>query len=179
MTLSPPAWPSRPTRLFGAALGCALASCVALAAWASSEEAPPRHLPPPTMMMGGPMLLPHGPMLDHVLDDVKASPTQRAQVHQIVDAADADVRASREAARADHERMMQLFAQPVVDAAAVEAVRERMEQRHDAESRRMAQAMIDVSQVLGPEQRAQIAAHLDQAARHVTGTRPDLPAAQK
>ena len=60
-----PAWPSRPARLFGAAVGCALAGCIAVAAWAGPDETPARHLPPP--MMGGPMLLLHGPMLDHVL----------------------------------------------------------------------------------------------------------------
>src|SRR3569833_883634 len=135
MTTSSPSRPLRPSRLFGVALGCAQASCAALAAWAASDEAPPHRMPP---MAIGAMLLPHGPMLAHVLDEVKASPTQRAQVHQILAAADA-------ALRADREQMTQLFSQPVVDAAAVEAARQRMEQRHDAESRRLTQAMVDLS----------------------------------
>jgi Spy/CpxP family protein refolding chaperone len=177
----PLAWPSRPTRLFGLGLGCALASCIAIAAWASTDDAPvPHRLPPPAMMMmGGPSFLPLGPMLDHVLDDVQASPTQRAQVHQILDAADADVRADLAAGRADHAQMLQLFSQPAIDAAAVEAVRERIEQRRDAESRRLTQAMVDAAQVLSVEQRQQIAQRIAQGPRHVTGNRPRLPAAQQ
>ena len=178
MTVSSPVSSTRPTRLFALSLGCALASCIALAAWAASEDAPPRHRPS-MMMLAGPMLPPPGPMLDHVLDDVKASPTQRAQVRQIMEAADAGLRADRDAARADRAQMAQLFLQPVVDAAAVEAVRQRIEQRHDAESRRMTQAMVDVSLVLSAEQRQQLAAHQAAAARPVPGMRPDFPAAQQ
>jgi len=168
--------PARSSRLFGLALGCALASCVALAAWAAAEDAPPHRAPP---VFATAMPMPHGPMLDHVLDEVKASPTQRAQVHQILDAAEADLRAGRAAARADHAQFLQLFAQPVVDTAAVEAVRQREEQRHDAESRRATQAMIDLGLVLTPEQRAQVAALLASAPRPFPGARPDLPAAQQ
>lgn len=176
MNPSPPVRPLRPSRLFGLALGCALASCAALAAWAATEEAPARHVWPMAM---GPMLLPHGPMLDHVLDEAKASPTQRAQVHQILDAADAELRAGRAAARADREQMTQLFAQPVVDPAAVEAVRQRMEQRHDAESRRLTQALVDLSQVLDAEQRRQIARFFADGPRPMPGVRPDFPAAKQ
>ena len=176
MTTSSPSRPLRPSRLFGVALGCAQASCAALAAWAASDEAPPHRMPP---MAIGAMLLPHGPMLDRVLDEVKASPTQRAQVHQILDAADAELRAGRAAARADREQMTQLFSQPVVDAAAVEAARQRMEQRHDAESRRLTQAMVDLSQVLDAGQRSRIAQVLADGPRPQPGVRPDFPAAKQ
>jgi len=166
------AWPSRPTRLFGLALATALASGMALAAWAADDEAPPHRMPPPMARPGGPMMLPRGPLLDHLLEDVKASPVQRAQVHQILDAADADLRAGRAAARADREQMGLLFSQPVVDAAAVEAVRLRLEQRHDADSRRLTQAMVDVSLVLDADQRQLITKRL------ASGPRPSNPAAQ-
>jgi Spy/CpxP family protein refolding chaperone len=88
--------PARTTRLFGLALAATLASGVAFA----TGDAPPHRPPPP--MMG--MMLPHGPMLDRVLDEANASATQRAQVHQIVDAADADLKQARPAERADHEQ---------------------------------------------------------------------------
>ena len=48
---------------------------------------------------------------------------------------------------------MQLFSQPVVDPSQVEAVRQRMAVRRDADSRRMLQAMVDVSRVLSVDQR--------------------------
>jgi Spy/CpxP family protein refolding chaperone len=139
---------SRPARRFGLVLGCVLAGGVAVAAWAASDETAGRQ-PPPLM---GPML-PHGPMLDHLLDQAQASPTQRAQVHRILDAAEAQVKAERPAERADHAQMVQLFSQPVVDASQVEAVRQRIAARRDADSRRLLQAMVDVSQVLSVDQR--------------------------
>jgi len=173
------AWPSRPTRLFALAFATAFASCMALAAWAADDaSAPPHRMPPPMAMPGGPMMLPRGPMLDHLLDDVKASPLQHAQVHQILDAADAELRAGRAASRADREQIGQLFSQPVVDAAAVEAVRLRLEQRHDADSRRLTQALVDVSLVLDADQRQLIAKRLASGPRPGDGARPLIPAAQ-
>ena len=86
--------------------------------------------------------------------------TQRAQAHQIFDAADAQLREQRGAERADRAQMAQLFSQAIVDAAAVEAVRSRIEQRHDLESRRAMQALIDVSLVLNARQRQAIAGPL-------------------
>ena len=141
----------RPVRAFLLALGVALASGVALAAWsATTDLASPR---------AGTML-PRGPLLDRLLDQAQASPTQRAQAHQIFDAADADLHASRLAERADHEQMAQLFSQATVDAVAVEAVRSRLSQRRDLESRRATQALIDVSLVLNASQRQVIASQL-------------------
>jgi protein CpxP len=141
----------RPVRVFVLALGVALASGVALAAWsATADLALPR---------AGTML-PRGPLLDRLLDQAQASPTQRAQAHQIFDAANIDLQASRLAERTDHAQMAQLFAQPTVDAAAIEAVRSRVEQRHDRESRRATQALIDVSLVLTAAQRQVIASQL-------------------
>jgi Spy/CpxP family protein refolding chaperone len=105
-------------------------------------------------------MVPRGPLLDRLLDQAQASPTQRAQAHQIFDAADADLREQRRAERADRAQMAQLFAQPTIDAAAVEAVRSRIEQRHDLESRRATQALIDVGLVLTPQQRQAIASQL-------------------
>ena len=52
---------------------------------------------------------------------------------------------------------MQVFTAPNVDASAAESIRQEMLAQHDATSRRMLQAMLDVSRVLTPEQRAQLA----------------------
>lgn len=148
----------RPARAFALALGVALASGVAVAAWSAAQGLSPAaqalsHAP------GGPLLA-RGERLDHLLDRADASPTQRAQAHQILDAADADLGAQRVAERAEHLRLVQLFAQPTIDAAAVQAVRARIEQRHDAQSRRATQALIDVGLVLTPQQRSTIASQL-------------------
>ena len=95
----------------------------------------------------------------------QASPTQRAQAHQIFDAADVQLREQRGAERADRGQMARLFSQPLIDAVAVEAVRSRVEQRHDLQSRRATQALIDVSLVLNAQQRQSIASQLTDGPR--------------
>jgi len=57
---------------------------------------------------------------------------------------------------------MTLFAQPTVDARAVEALRQQMVQQHDQSSRRWMQALLDASAVLTPEQRQQLAERMKQ-----------------
>lgn len=140
----------RPLRALGLVLGLVLASGAGLAAWSATDGAAP----------DAGVMVPRGPLLDRLLDQAQASPTQRAQAHQIFDAADAQMRQQRSDERADRARMTQLFAQPSVDAGAVEAVRSRIEQRHDLESRRATQALIDVGLVLTAQQRQTIASQL-------------------
>jgi Spy/CpxP family protein refolding chaperone len=50
-----------------------------------------------------------------------------------------------------------IFTAPTVDANAAEQVRQQMLAQHDQASRRMMNAMLEVSQVLTPEQRVQMA----------------------
>ena len=158
---------SRPARAFGLALGIALASGVALAAWSVNDDLPPSPAAP---------LLPRGPRLDRLLDEALASPTQRAQAHKIFDAADTQLLRSRADELRDRTQMAQLFAQPVVDATAVEAVRQRIEARHDAQSRRATQALIDVSLVLNAGQRQAIARQLADAPSAFAGLPHPHPA---
>ncbi len=119
--------------------------------------------------MGG-----HGLMMgrgvDRMLDRVNATADQKAQVKKITEAASADLKKHRDAGAALREQGMKLFAAPNVDAAAVEAHRAQMMQHQDQASRRMSQAMVDVSRVLTPDQRKQLAEHRaqrgDMAKRH-------------
>jgi periplasmic protein CpxP/Spy len=121
--------------------------------------------------MGLPM---GGPMLDRMLDDVKASDSQREQLHKIAEAARADLQPTGEAARADQARLVELFAQPTVDAAAVEALRQQMLARHDQVTKRMNVAMLDAAKVLTPEQRQQLAERMKQhEMRRPERARPD------
>ena len=140
----------RPLRAFVLAVGVALASGVGLAAWSATSGLAPD--------LG--VRVPRGPLLDRMLDQAQASPSQRAQAHQIFDAADTELRQQRGAERADRAQLAQLFAQPMIDPVAVEAVRGRIEQRHDLESRRATQALLDVSLVLNAQQRQVIATQL-------------------
>ena len=97
-----------------------------------------------------------GRMFDHMLDGLNATDAQRAQIKQIASAAEADLKPQRDAGRALHEKQMQIFAAPTVDASAAEAVRAQLSSQHDMTSRRMTQAMLDASKVLTPEQRARL-----------------------
>jgi protein CpxP len=112
-----------------------------------------------------------GPHLGRLLDSVGATEAQRTQIRQITQAAAADLKTQRESGRSLREQGLQLFTQPTVDANAVEALRQQMLQQHDQASRRMSQAMIDVSKVLTPEQRAKLGAQLksrqDMMQRHM------------
>lgn len=107
------------------------------------------------MMFGGPPE--HmGRRIDHVLDGLNATDAQRTQIKQIAMAAAADLRAQREAGKGLREKSLQIFAAPNVDAAAAESVRAQMQAQHEQASRRTLQAMLDVSKVLTPEQRARL-----------------------
>jgi Spy/CpxP family protein refolding chaperone len=112
------------------------------------------------MFMGSPEHM--GRMVDHMLDGLNATDAQRAQVKQIAQAAAADLKGQREAGRALREKSLQLFSAPTVDAAAAESVRQQMLAQHDTASRRMLQAMLDISRVLTPEQRAKIGEQMKQ-----------------
>lgn len=94
--------------------------------------------------------------IDHMLDGLNASDAQRTQIKQIAMAAATDLQAQRESGKSLRERSLQIFAAPNVDAAAAESVRAQMQAQHDQASRRTLQAMLDVSNVLSPEQRAKI-----------------------
>ena len=100
--------------------------------------------------------------IDHLLDGLNASDAQRSQIKQIAVAAAADLSGQRAAGRALREKGMQLFAAPTVDAAAAESLRQQMLAQHDQASKRTLQAMLDVSKVLTPEQRAKVAARMQE-----------------
>lgn len=146
--------------LLSAAL--AVSATVALSAWAR-----PMHDGPMGGYMGG-GFGGHGMMggraVDHMLDGLNASDAQRSQIRQIMQAARADMQAQRESGRALREKAMQVFAAPNVDAGAAESVRQQMLQQHDQASKRMLQAMLDVSKVLTPEQRAKLGERMKQRA---------------
>jgi periplasmic protein CpxP/Spy len=138
-------------RLAGAALLVAVLGTVTLSAWAMPGGHGGGHGGPGMGMMMG------GRGLERMLDGVNASAEQRTQIKAIAERTRADMKGQREAGKGTREQMMNLFTQPVVDANAVEALRVQNMQRHDQTSRRMTQAMIEVSRVLTPEQRKQLA----------------------
>jgi Spy/CpxP family protein refolding chaperone len=57
---------------------------------------------------------------------------------------------------------MAIFAAANVDAAAAESLRQQMLAQHDQSSKRVLQAMLDISKVLTPEQRAKMGERMQQ-----------------
>ena len=122
-----------------------------------------------TMFGGSPEHVGRG--VDRLLDGLGATDVQRAQIKQIGMAAASDLKAQHESGRALREKGVQIFAAPTVDAAAAESLRQQMLAQHDQASKRTLQAMLDVSKVLTPEQRATMAARMQREQRD-HGPRP-------
>jgi len=141
-----------PLRLVVATLVFAVAGGLALTVKAAPHG--PGGAGMPMMMMAGPA------HIDHMLDAVNATADQRSQIKAILDAAHTDLKAQRESARSLHEQAMTLFTQPTVDARAAETLRQQMMAQHDQASKRMMQAMLDVSRVLSVDQRQQLATQM-------------------
>jgi len=142
----------RGLRWLVAGMVLAVSATVALSAWA--QPGPGGHHG--GGMEGPGLFMAHGRGLDRMLDSVNASDAQRAQIKQIAQQAAADLKAQHQQARALHEQSLKIFTAPTVDAAAAESVRQQMLAQHDAASRRMLQAMLDISNVLTPDQRAKL-----------------------
>ena len=158
-----PAAGKRGLRWVAAGLVLAVSATVALSAWAMPGGGHGRHgggMGGHGMFMGSPEHMGRG--IDHMLDGLNASDAQRTQITQIAQQAAADLKGQRDTARALRDKSMQIFTAPNVDPAAAESVRQQMIAQHDATSRRMLQAMLDVSRVLTPEQRAQMAERMKQ-----------------
>lgn len=95
--------------------------------------------------------------MGRLLDKVGASADQKAQIKTIMDAARSDLKPVHAQMKALRAQSAALFTQPSVDANAVEAVRLQMQTLHGQVSKRMAQALVESSRVLTPEQRASMA----------------------
>lgn len=101
-----------------------------------------------------------GPGFERLLDDVKATDAQRKQIREITEKARTDLRALHDKARDQHQGAMAIWTAPKIDAAEAEKQRQQMLAQHDQVSKRVMQAMLDVGQVLTPEQRAKAAVAL-------------------
>lgn len=162
MTKSVPMTAQQPSLLMRATVAAALlvaaASVIQPARAEGFNRSPGREMagrsPDALMFSGQPEHLVQ--MVDRLLDGLSATDAQRAQIKQIAMAAAADIKTQRDSVRSLREKGLQIFTAPAVDAAAAEAVRQQMSARLDMASKRYLTAMLDVSNVLTPEQRATI-----------------------
>jgi protein CpxP len=110
----------------------------------------------------------HGPMspaqieervdrgIRHAAIELDATPEQQEKVRAIAKAALKDLLPMREKAQAARGRAAELLTQPKVDRAAIEAFRAEQMALADAASKRFAQALGDIAEVLTPEQRQKV-----------------------
>jgi len=117
---------------------------------------------PGMMMMGAGDPAHMNRMLDRMLGGLDVTEAQRTQIQQIVQSAASEMQTQRDAGRSLREQAAQIMAAPVIDAAAAESLRQQMLAMHDQSSKRMLQTMIDIGNVLTPEQRAQLAERMKQ-----------------
>ena len=145
-------------------VGGAALSALAVHAQPMQPGGPGSHEGHRSHMMGGH----HGggdmgmKMSGRMLDLVKATPEQRAQIQKIMDGARTDMQAQREAGKGLRGEFMATMAQPNIDAGAVEQIRQKMLAQHDQASKRRMQAMVDAARVLTPEQRKQLSERMAQ-----------------
>jgi Spy/CpxP family protein refolding chaperone len=151
---------SRGWRLAAACAVVAAATSAMLPAQAARHDDGPGAMGSMGLFMGPPQRI--AAHVDHLLNGLNATDAQRAQITQIAQAAATDLKTQHAAAKALREQSLQIFTAPAVDAAAAESVREQMQAQHDQASRRVLQAMLDIDQVLTPDQRALIGTRIKQ-----------------
>lgn len=153
----------------------ALSAVLGLSAWAGESGGRPDCPPPAMGMRGGdlPLGMPlMGRGMDRMLAHLNATAQQKDQIHKITQAAEPDLKTLRDEARAMHEEGVKLWSAPRLDAQAAEQLRQKMDAEHQKMSERMLKLMLDVGQVLTPEQRAQMAQDM-QSHRRGAWSRPD------
>lgn len=101
-------------------------------------------------------------MLKHLYAEVDATEEQKRRLAPIVKDAARDLMPLRGKAREAKQRAVELFSAPTLDQQAIESLRAEQLRLADEASRRLTRALTDVSEVLTPEQRKNLAQHFAQ-----------------
>lgn len=94
--------------------------------------------------------------VEHVLEDVNATPEQQARVKSIVDAAAKDLETLRGQHGSAHRELHDTLTAPAIDRVRLETLRASHLEALDAASKRCLTALADAADVLTPEQRMQL-----------------------
>ncbi|UCE32049.1 MAG: Spy/CpxP family protein refolding chaperone [Burkholderiales bacterium] len=98
--------------------------------------------------------------IERALEDTDATPEQKARIREIAIGAIDEMRTLRTRQRELRRSALDLMASPDLDRTAIEGLRARQMQLADEASRRIAQALGDVAEVLTPAQRATVTERL-------------------
>ena len=107
----------------------------------------------------------------HVAIELDATTEQQDKLRTIARTTVKDLLPMREKAREARERAASLLIQPKLDRAAIESFRTEQMALADAASKRFAQALADVAEVLTPEQRQKVHEHLQSRRNYWRGRR--------
>lgn len=99
-------------------------------------------------------------MLKHLYAEIDATDAQKAQITPLVKQAVDDLLPMHTQLQAAHEQAIQALTQNAVDRPALETARVAHLQLADQASKRLTQLLADVDEVLTPDQRSALAAHL-------------------
>jgi Spy/CpxP family protein refolding chaperone len=99
--------------------------------------------------------------LKHFYVEIDATEAQKAKIGPLVQQAVSDLLPLHAQLQAAHAQVIQGLTQPVVDRGALEGARESHLQLADLASKRIAQLLGDVGDVLTPAQRNALATHLE------------------
>jgi len=100
-------------------------------------------------------------MLKHLYVEIDATEAQKQKLAPIVKAAAKDLLPLRGRMSEARRKGVELLAAERIDRAAIEALRAEQVQAAEAATRRMSAALLDVAEVLTPEQRKDLAARFD------------------
>lgn len=100
--------------------------------------------------------------LDKMLDNIKATDSQRTAVKSIFARMFAEMAPIHQQHKALHEQIAAAFAAETVDRAAVENLRKQVPTLVDQASQVFTKALLDASQVLTPEQRQTLVKHMQE-----------------
>ncbi|PDT37050.1 MULTISPECIES: Spy/CpxP family protein refolding chaperone [Sinorhizobium] len=95
-----------------------------------------------------------------MLDELDTTPEQEDKLWDIIDNARTEIRPTFRDFRETREQVIELLGAATVDRAAAEKLRSERIAAIDAASRKMTTALLEAAEVLTPEQRAKLAAHL-------------------
>ena len=120
----------------------------------------PGHGPGMHGRMGG-MGFMHGGM-GEMLDDIDATAEQEKKIWEIFDGVRGDIRSTAIDFRNTRGEVLELLSAPEIDREAAEKLRSKRIAALDEASRKMTKALLDAAEVLTPEQRAELAEHVEE-----------------
>jgi protein CpxP len=101
-------------------------------------------------------------MIEHMLDGIDVSADQKSRINAIVTATMNDMQQFRKQRTDARREAIEILTQPTIDRAKIEAFRVEKLKLAEAASQRVTQGIVDVAEVLTPEQRTALAEKFSQ-----------------